>query len=145
MKIAVILLTALIYACSGENHVEAHSRFEPGQAWHYRTRSHETGSLAIVGRVEELPGIGVVVHAKLVGLSIKNPAAPGGVSSQVGHVPLLERAFAASVTELAHTNADLSDFDEGYETWRANTDDEPGAFSEPLAEVVGYIESTINQ
>lgn len=122
-----------------------HSRFEPGQAWHYHARPHETDSLAIVGRVEELPGLGVVVHAKLVGLSIKNPAAPGGVSAQVGHVPLLERSFSASVTELVRTDADLSDFEEGYATWRADSGEEPGAFSESLAEVVGFIESTINQ
>lgn len=120
------------------------SRFARGQAWHYHTRPHESGSLAIVGRVESLPGLGVVVHAKLVGLSIRNAAAPGGVSSDVGHVPLLENAFAESVTELAGSDADLSGFDEGYETWVVNSGNEPGAFSEPLAQVVDFIESTLN-
>lgn len=139
-----LLVDHIERAVSRDGSVAVRSRFEAGQAWHYITRPHETGSLAIVGRVEEHAGSGIIVHAKLVGLSIRNPAAPGGISAEVGHVPMLEAAFSASVTELAGTDADLSQFDEGYETWRAGISEGAGAFSKPLAEVVGYIESALN-
>ena len=111
-----------------------------GQVWRYRTRLGEHASLARVLLVEDHPVLGAVVHARLEGLQVNNPGSEHGVSTWLGHVPITREAFEASVVDLVGVEDAAPDL-EGYQMWR---DNQGGAFTKPLAEVVTDIEAIVS-
>ncbi|MDJ0975485.1 MAG: hypothetical protein QNJ98_13555 [Planctomycetota bacterium] len=119
-------------------------RFKPGQVWRYKTRAVEPNARVIIGRVEERPKDGTIIHVKFVGVQVKNNHAPNGVSTELAHAPVALAQVEASVTELTDEAPDLSGFEEGYRTWlAAYKSGEGGVFTVPLSEISEYIEQTL--
>lgn len=114
--------------------------FAVGQRWAYDTRPEDPNSTLVVGKIEEHPEIGRIVHISLLDLNIRSPRAPSGFTHSVGHMPMAESALRASVTSLAGSGQPAEHFDEGYEMWR---DAEGGAFSITVREAVAHFESMI--
>src|SRR5262245_23233410 len=91
-------------------------QFSVGQVWRYRTRPGEEGSRVIIGKIEQIPEMGTIVHVKLIGLSLKGPAGVG-TATVMNHAPVSEAQVSASVTDLTEEVGDLDGFTAGYETW----------------------------
>lgn len=122
------------------------SQFEPGQVWRYQTRPGEEGSRVIIGKIERAPELGTIVHVKLVGLRLRNPAAPGGFSGVLAHAPVSEVQVSASVAELTDEPADLEGFSEGYQTWlSAYRAGDAGIFTISLAEIAEVTEQALSR
>jgi len=121
-------------------------QFAPGQVWRYKTRPGEEGSRVVIGKIENAPKIGMIVHVKLVSLSLKNPTAPGGVVSVMSHAPVSEAQVSASVTELTDEVGDLDGFADGYNTWlSAFRAGDAGVFTITLSEIAEYMEQALNR
>ena len=121
-------------------------KFTVGQVWRYETRETEEGSRLLIGRIEELPGPTKIVHIKIVGLQLKNPHAPGGIATFMGHAPILESSLAESVVELVDEPVDRDGLEDGYQTWlAAYLEGEAGVFSIPVSEMVAGTEQTLSQ
>lgn len=89
--------------------------------------------------------LGVVVHVTLNGLSIKNPRAPGGVTTVASHLPLTEEALNRSLVELEGI-AEIPDYRAGYDMWRKEFDrGDAGVFTLTIAEAVDAMEIALNQ
>lgn len=117
-------------------------QFRENQVWEYKTRPGEEGSRVTIGRIEQVPNVGVVVHVKLTGVRIKNEHSPDGWSTELSHAPISEKQLAASVIRLVDEPSDLSGFEEGYATW---LEAKGGVFTITLAEIVQYMEEAISQ
>src|SRR5579859_7428579 len=117
------------------------SRFAPGQVWRYKTRPGEKGSRVVIGKVEAWNG-GNVVHVKIIGLKLKNRHRLGGISEEIGHVPITEKALAASVTAKVDEKADLDGLEAGYAEWKSHRG---GAFDKPVKDVVQYVEDLVSK
>ncbi|MFQ5846089.1 MAG: hypothetical protein ACE5IQ_00270 [Candidatus Methylomirabilales bacterium] len=146
----VALVGALLVASNptGPPKLSPYTRsvFQPGQVWTYKTRPGEEGSRIIIGRVESAPIIGTIVHIKVVGVAVKNPRSPKGVSTEISHIPMTEEALADSVRERVQEELSLEGFEEGYAAWRESWDQGRGAaFSDPVADVIGLVEQTLNR
>jgi hypothetical protein len=113
--------------------------FEAGQVWRYATRPQEGESLVTICKVEPY-GDTKVVHVSLSNLNLKNPHTPSGVQDTLPHLPLDEETLRACVTELAQENAPLTDYEEGYASWK---EAQGGVWTVPLAEIVDLMEQTI--
>ena len=122
-------------ACGGQ------PSFEVGQVWSYETRPGEPDSTFTVVKVETLFWHGAdtdMVHVFVQGLVIRG--LEGNTITSISHLPFMAEALAGSATELLETNADLPDFQSGYDTWRGRFDSGlSGVFTIPLAEVIDSI------
>jgi hypothetical protein len=115
-------------------------KYQVGETWSYRTRPGEEGSFVTVLKVESSPATGVIVHLRVDGLRIDNPASPDGVSETIGHMPLAEQAVDASVTARLSGGAPVVGPDEGYWEWRrAFEAGEAGVWTVTVAEAVDSI------
>jgi hypothetical protein len=117
------------------------ARYHVGQTWKYQTRPGEEGSTLTVVKVESSPKTGVIVHISLRGLRVKSPGAPTGITREASHVPMDEQALQRSVTELVGTQRPLPSYEEGYRAWRSA---KGGAFTVPVADVIGLMEQALN-
>ncbi|WP_189091026.1 hypothetical protein [Deinococcus ruber] len=116
------------------------ANFVPGQRWAYHTRSGEEASRLLVLKVEVLNGE-EVVHLSIGGLAMNNPLSPGGVSQQIGHVPIGASALRRSVTWLEESAAELPEDESGYWQWKAAADrGEAGVFTLEIADLVDVLE-----
>jgi hypothetical protein len=98
-----------------------------------------------VGKVEESPALGIIVHVKLTGLRIMNPNAPSGISPLISHLPIQEAAFATSVTALADEAGELDGFAEGYEDWHTSFNaGKAGIWTFTLSEIIAIVEDGLN-
>jgi hypothetical protein len=121
-------------------------KYHVGETWNYRTRPGEEGSLLTVLRVESSPKLGVIVHVSLDGLRIENPAAPGGVSEGIGHMPFAEAAIDKSVTRRAASGVPVTAGDEGYKEWRRAFDaGDAGIFTITVAEAVDHMAEALSR
>lgn len=135
-----------LFGCGKDSQqaVATSDQFAVGQIWEYKTRPGEEGSRVIVGKIESIDKVGKVVHVKLSGLKIRNPGAPGGYSTTMGHAPVLGEKLKESVTKLAGHSGDLEGFQEGYSTWlKEHRSGKAGVFSITLREIVDSIEQAI--
>jgi hypothetical protein len=114
--------------------------FEVGQRWSYDTRPEDPGSTLVIGKIEDLPKLGVVVHISIFDLNIKNSRAPSGFTHVLGHMPMGADALRTSVTSLAGSGEPAEQFDEGYAMWKEASG---GAFSIAVRDAVAHVESTI--
>ena len=137
---------ALLAACaSGPPPPERASspRYRIGQVWRYQTRAGEEASRAIVGRIDQIEGLGTVVHVKLTGLQLRGAQ---GVATLLYHAPVAEAQLSASVTELTEERGDLEGFAEGYASWlSAYRDGKAGVFTLTLAEIVDAMEQALSR
>ena len=59
-----------------------------GDSWFYRARDGEQGSFLVIRKIEQIPGAGEVAHISVFRVHVKSPAAPGGFTDQIGHLPI---------------------------------------------------------
>jgi hypothetical protein len=123
------------------------STFERGQVWSYLTRPGEEGSLLIVGAVDRAPGLGRVVHIRVVDVVIETPLLAAGFANQIAHLALKEDALLQSVTEQVDAPwVTLGGFERGYDNWLDAYD--AGTFfvqKVPLAEALDDVEASQNK
>lgn len=120
--------------------------FAEGQVWSYKTRPGEEGSKCLINKVESDPKLGFIYHISVIGVNIKNPRAPSGVTTELPHFPVSKKTLDDSLVKLvAHSKAN-PDFMEGYREWRSAFDGgNAGIFTIPVSEIVGVVEKAISQ
>ncbi|MEM1011841.1 MAG: hypothetical protein AAGI46_06430 [Planctomycetota bacterium] len=120
-------------------------KYQPGQVWTYHTRDGEDESRLVILHLDSDPKLDTIVHVYIEGVSIKNPHAPSGVGTEIGHLPFAEKAIDNSVLHHIGTRT-LPDFQEGYDTWREAFDSgQAGVFTITAAEAVDCMEQALNQ
>ena len=118
--------------------------FAAGQIWTYATRPGEEASRIVICRVEADPKLGQIVHINVTGVHMKNSQAPGGYSSEVGHMPYEGESLRKSVVNLESTGARLPNFEEGYQLWRSAFDEhKAGVWKMAVAEAISSMESAL--
>jgi len=119
------------------------SDFHAGETWRYQTRPHESDSTLFVWRVETLPNGENVVHIKVEGLHIVNPASPDQKIQVAEHLPFSETALSACVT-MRQSIGNLLPLPDGYEEWRREWEQgRAGVFSTPLSEIIEGLETAM--
>ena len=108
-----------------------------GQEWQFQGRAVDPQPTLVIDRIEQVPGLGEVVHVSVRGVQIRNPRAPKGYTDRVGHMPFVRSALEKSITELLHDSVDLPDYEEGYRQWK---DAHGGAYTITVREVLDVIE-----
>jgi len=109
-------------------------------------RGGEENSRLTILKVESYKKKEIVIHVYVHGLKLKNPARPGGISTDIGHLPFAKVAVLNGVTELEMENGVLPEFKEGYENWKAAfKSGKGGVFTIGVSEAVDYVEKAINQ
>lgn len=122
------------------------TRYEPGQVWRYRTRPGEEASRVGIVKVDSDPKLGHIIHIMVMGLALKNPAAPGGISQSISHLPYLESGIDASVTDLESSGVALSGWEGGYDHWKKPFDEgKAGVWSIPVEEAIAAMEQALSQ
>src|SRR4051812_9994930 len=96
----------------------ANNEKKVGQVWSYNNPKGEEKSTLVVVHIDYFPNAGAVVHISLLGLAVKNPQAPGGLSDSIQHLPMSREAMDSSVTKLLSTSNALPEFRHGYGDWR---------------------------
>ena len=95
--------------------------FKAGQHWSYDTRPQDPESTLVIGRVEDLPKLGTVVHISVVDVNIAQPG-----SIDVGHAPAKPAA----------------QFEDGYKAW---LEAKGGVFTISVREGVEFVEQTLKR
>jgi hypothetical protein len=113
-----------------------------GQVWAYRARPVDEGSTLTIGRLEDLAGLGSVVHISVAGVRVKNPGVPGGFSNEIPHLPFTHAAIEASITRLVGQASVPAKFEVGYQQWQ---EAKGGAFSVSVAEAVDLVEQGLKK
>lgn len=125
---------------------QAMAGYEVGQVWAYKTRPGEEASRIYIAKIDEDATLGKIFHIYVDGLRIKNRRTDSGFQTALPHSPVDESTLDASVTNLVETVEDLPDISEGYAYWKDAYDSgQGGVFNIPVAQIIEYIESIINQ
>jgi hypothetical protein len=120
--------------------------FKEGQVWSYRTRPNENGSTLLINKVESDAKLGSIFHINVSGVKVKNQRAPSGVTQHLPHFPVSKKTLEDSVLKLVGTVTPNLEYREGYVTWKHAFDaGNAGIFTISVAEIVGFIEKTVNQ
>ena len=120
--------------------------FKEGQVWSYRTRPNEQGSTLLINKVESDAKLGSIFHISVSGVKVKNRRAPGSVTQELPHFPVSKKTLEDSVIKLVGSSAPNPAYREGYATWKQAFDaGKAGIFTISVAEIVGFIEKTVNQ
>jgi hypothetical protein len=117
----------------------ADPRFKPGQVWTYRTRPGETSSTLTILQVDHLDKVGIVIHVRVDGLLMHNPA--GDLVPFIEHMPFTRDAMLISVTRQVRRESSIPTL-EGYERWRSDCG---GVYSISVADAVAVADKTFNQ
>jgi len=127
-------------------HIPVDADYEVGQIWAYKTRPGEEASRLYICRIDRHEKIGRIFHIFVDGLKIKNDRVESGCQQDLPHAPVDASTLDASVTALLDTVDDVPDVSEGYETWKEDFDTgEGGVFNIPVARIIEYIDSVIDQ
>ena len=148
----LILLVVLSHSGLAQQAADAHAKrcvepqaatdpkFSPGQVWSYRTRKGEESSTITVLRVETFPKVGVIVHVRIDGITVKNCS--GGPSpTSIAHAPISREALDRSVTKLLEQRRALPDYMHGYNEWRQACG---GVYTISVADVLKADEEAFN-
>lgn len=120
-------------------------KFKAGQIWNYNTRLGEENSTIEILKVEKYDTTGVVIHIYVCGLKVKNPHKSTGISNEIGHLPLSKEAILKSVTTLVSENNKLTDYKEGYNSWKEAFDNNKGGiFTASVQDAIKYVEEAMN-
>lgn len=120
--------------------------YAAGQIWQYETRESEEASRIIILKIERVLWEEVIIHIAVVGVKIKNPHKPEGLSTKIGHLPFSEAAINESLTSLESAENELPDYLDGYNQWRKTYKSGEGSiFSVTVKEAVAYVEGILNQ
>jgi len=120
--------------------------FVPGQIWTYKSRAGEEHSRVVICCVETDQRLGEIVHIHVRGLNIPNPSSRSGKNDTIGHMPYAARALGDSLVSIEASAAQLPDFRDGYDQWRAAFDlGKAGIWTAPLADAIGGIEGAFQK
>jgi hypothetical protein len=112
----------------------------------YRTRPGEEESIVLVGRVENSPDIGEIIHIQIQGLSLRNPYTPTGTQSTLGHTALTAEAMRHSVIRRVSGDLDAPAFDEGYRSWQSVFESgEAQVFMISVSEIVDVLQEALDE
>ncbi|WP_416825410.1 hypothetical protein [Ectobacillus polymachus] len=111
--------------------------FQVGQVWWIVAREHEPEAQIIILGVEPFQD-STVVHVQIVGIQMEG--LDGEILTEVGHVPVFENRVRASIRTY-EGETEVKDF-EAIEYWRNAGG---GVFDKCLAEIVNYIEKTLQE
>ena len=114
------------------------TKFKPGQVWHIKARSWEPDATATVLRVESLPKVGIIIHARIDHVAMQT--CPGNpVMDTLQHSPIAKEAFDRSVGDLIQSVIAIPDYKAGYDNWRQHCG---GVYSITVAEILALNEKT---
>ena len=117
-----------------------------GQVWSYRTRPNEKGSTLLINKVESDAKLGSIFHISVSGLKVKNRHAPSGVTQYLPHFPVSKKTLEDSALNRVVTATPNPEYREGYITWKQAFDaGNAGIFTISVAEIVAFVEKTVNQ
>jgi hypothetical protein len=120
--------------------------FSEGQVWSYKTRPGEENSTLLINKVDTDPRLGAIFHVSISDVSVRNPRAPSGVTSDLPHFPVSKQTLEQSCVKLLGERSPNADYREGYAEWRSAFDrGEAGVFSISVSEIIGGVERAINQ
>ena len=140
MKTWIVRLLVLLGVSSPA--VGADVDIQEGQCWSYNTRAGEETSFVVIRKVEVDARLGEIIHISVFGLKFPNPNAPGGFTTEAGHLPVAGRSVRSSLKERIDRVAPTGpDWREGYKMWREAFDaGKAGVFTISIGECVGVIE-----
>lgn len=146
----ILLIGFLLFAittCSNQSEMDyKDDKFEVGQIWNYETRKGEEGSTIQIVKIDKYKNQDAFIHISIKGLKMKNPAIEGGISETIGHLPFARKSVVESVTTLVSSKEKLSDFREGYQSWKEAFEAEKGSvFTISISDAVKYVEEVMNQ
>jgi hypothetical protein len=96
--------------------VTTDSKYRPGQVWKYKTRPREETSTVTILKIESLPKLGTIIHIRVEKIRLRN-CTGGPEPDKFEHMPFTRDAIERSVTKL-EKEADVPDFQDGYNEWR---------------------------
>lgn len=127
MKIAskALLLCGVLWSIAA---FSASKDLKVGDIWAYKNRPGEDGSTLTILKIEHYPKLGKVVHIRVNGFRMINPAT-GNEFNDMPHLPFQAKALERSITHRIGETAEIPDFNQGYAAWRAAFDEgRAGAF-----------------
>jgi hypothetical protein len=93
----------------------------------------------VIGKIEQLEGLGEIVHITVYQVVLERPGFPTG-ATKIGHMPLTRDAVERSVRTLVRTREAAPEFAGGYSAWRAAVDaGRGGVFNESVSKAIEYI------
>ena len=131
----MVLLMPILTSVAGDK-----PEFAPNQEWSYHARPQDAGSTIVIGLIQDDPKLGRIIHITVRAVNIRNSRVPGGVMTQIGHLPMSETALAASVTELKGIVAPSESVPVGVKEWERA---KGGAFTFSVAQTVDYVEQVL--
>ena len=152
-----LCLVGSLLACSGDKQKNAEEQetevagtdhsvlpaFEVGQVWKYETREKEPESTLTILKMETYDSL-EYIHIAITGLKIDNPRAPGGISTDIAHLPYSREKLLASVTELVTTLDSIPPMGKGYAAWKEAADKgEAAPFGFVVKDAVEFVEVTM--
>ena len=135
----MVLLASSMVASDGTT---SDPKYRPGQVWRYHTRPDEETSRITILKVESREDGNTTVHIRVDGLKLRNPRAPTGHNEVLPHAPIDAVALDRSVVTMDSTVETLPEFEEGYRTWK---DSKGGVFTITVAEILTFVEESLNQ
>jgi len=95
-------------------------RFTPGQRWSYRSRPVDAGSTLIITKIDDVPGIGLVVQIKVDHVNFFDlPPTPRGNNGGTQNIAIKRDSLDASLLDMLGIVA-LSDDSWPYLRWHMN-------------------------
>jgi hypothetical protein len=129
---------------NSQNSKESH--YKVGQVWSYKTRKSEEQSTITIVKIDSDSNFGNIIHVSITGLKMKNPNSITEPVDTIGHMPFTEKAIDKSVIKLIKENADLPDYEEGYEEWRiAFEERKAGVYKDSISDAVEKAEKNLNK
>jgi len=120
-------------------------QFKVGEVWSYKTRPNEEGSKLTICKVED-GELGKIVHVSVKGVQVKSPQSPGGIATEISHIPLSYAAVESSITTLVSENAPVADFEQAIKKWKeVNSGRKPYIFTTSVADTISFLEIVFSQ
>ena len=115
--------------------------FAERQLWSYKTRSGEEASTILINKVESHPKLGQIFHISVIGLRMKNPRAPSGMTTEIHELPVSRQTLEASCTTIVGESSPHPEYLGGYPEWRRAVDQGgAGIWTGPVSEIVQALE-----
>jgi hypothetical protein len=137
----ILLFLIALIVCVRTLGADDKPAFAPNQEWSYHSRAEDPGSTIVIGRIQDHPKLGRIIHIAIRGLNVKNPRIAGGVSKEIGHVPISESALRDSVTVLKGVVEPPQSVPVGISEWERG---KGGVFTISVSQIVDVMERTLS-
>lgn len=143
MKRIIRTILAALVISAVVSPATATAEYAVGQVWNYKTRKGEEDSKIVIAKIDENEKLGRIYHLYIEGIKLKTP---NGIQNNLPHSPVSKKTLDASVKTLVETRQSVPDITEGYNTWKqAFYSGQGGVFDIPVAKIIEYVESVVNQ